>query len=155
MNYTIRKAKKGEETQLLNLVKEVLNEYKLEIDTGEIDKDLTDLDKYYFNDKGWFFVLEVEGKIIASSAICRMSDKQCELRKMYLLKEYQGKGFGKLLLEASLKKAMELGYEEIILESNKVLQTANAMYRNYGFEEFIPVHLSNRCDYAMRKNLLQ
>ncbi len=154
MDYKIRKAKSGEESQLLNLVKVVLSEYKLEIDTGEIDKDLTDLDKYYFNDKGWFFVLEVEGKIVASSAIARMSDKQCELRKMYLLKEFQGNGFGKLLLEVSLKKAVELGYEEMILESNKMLQTANAMYRKYGFQEITPEHLSNRCDYAMKKKLL-
>ena len=153
MNYIIRKAKKGEEAQLLNLVKEVLNEYKLEIDTGEIDKDLTDLNKYYFNNNGWFFVLEAEGKIIASSAICQMTNTQCELRKMYLLKEYQGSGVGKLLLEASIKKAIELGYKEMTLESNKILHTANAMYRKYGFEEFIPRHLSNRCDYAMRKIL--
>src|ERR1700739_2299917 len=153
MSYKIRKAKKGEETQLLNLVKVVLGEYKLKINTGEIDKDLTDLDKYYFNDNGWFFVLEVENKIVASSAFARMSDKQCELRKMYLLKEYQGNGFGKLLLEASIKKAVELGYTEMVLESNKMLQTANAMYRKYGFEEFTPERLSNRCDYAMKKKL--
>jgi putative acetyltransferase len=153
MNYTIRKAKAGEETQLLNLVKTVLSEYKLEIDIGEIDKDLTDLNKYYFNNNGWFFVLEVEGKIVASSAFAKMSERQCELRKMYLLKEFQGNGFGKLLLEESIRKAIELGYKEMVLESNKMLQTANAMYRKYGFEEFTPKHLSNRCDYAMRKIL--
>src|SRR5256885_6165 len=112
MKHTIRKAESGEGAHVLNLIKAVLADYSLTIDSGEIDKDLTDLDSYYFNKRGWFFVLEVDERIVGSSAVYRMSDKQCELRKMYLLKEYQGRGFGKLLLEASLKKAVELGYEE-------------------------------------------
>jgi putative acetyltransferase len=149
----LRKAQHVDEKAVLELVKKVLAGYGLNINPAETDKDLSDLDKYYFSKNGYFAVIEVEGLIVGSYGLCKISASACELRKMYLLPEHQGKGFGKMMMEDALKKAGELGYKEIILETNKKLDKAIHLYYKYGFQEYIPVHLSDRCDFAMKKVL--
>lgn len=153
MEVILRKAEKIEGYQLLELVNKVLGDYGLKIDPLETDKDLLDLDKFYFNKNGWFSVLEIDKNIIGSYGIYFIDVNTCELRKMYVLKEFQGKGYGKLLLEDSISKAKELGFKKIILETNRKLDKAVTLYLKYGFEEFKPDHLSERCDFAMKMRL--
>ena len=149
----LRKAKKVDESKIMDLVKSVLSDYGLKTNPQETDKDLSDLKNYYFSKNGWFAVLEKEWEIIGSYGIFKIDEKTCELRKMYLLKNFQGKGLGKLIREDALKKARELGYSVIVLETNKLLDRAIALYSKYGFVQYIPNHFSDRCDFAMRKEL--
>lgn len=151
--FKLRKANKGEESKILNLVKAVLSDYGLRINPQETDKDLSDLENFYFNKNGWFAVIEKDEEIIGSYGIFRMNEKTCELRKMYLLQDYQGQGFGKLMMNSALSKAKKLGYSEIVLESNRLLDKALVLYKKYGFVSYKPSHLSDRCDIAMRKEL--
>jgi ribosomal protein S18 acetylase RimI-like enzyme len=53
----------------------------------------------------------------------------------------------------AISKAESLGYTEIILETNKLLDKAITLYKKFGFEPYIPNHLSDRCDFAMKKNM--
>ena len=150
MTYNFRKAETKDQEQIYSLVKVVLSTYGLKTDPEETDKDILDLKLYYFNKNGWFEIIEDEyEKIIGSYGIIKISDTQCKLRKMYLKKIYQGEGLGKEMMERSIQKAKELGYREIILETNKVLIKAIGLYKKYGFKEFTPEHLSNRCDQSM------
>jgi putative acetyltransferase len=151
--FNLRKAKAGEEVKILCLVKKVLSDYGLIINPEETDKDLSDLDNFYFDNKGWFTVIDHGNEIIGSYGIFRVSEKVCELRKMYLLPEYQGIGLGRLMMEDAIHQAKTLGYAEIILETNKLLDKAIHLYKKYGFEEYNLSHLSDRCDYAMRKEI--
>jgi putative acetyltransferase len=56
--------------------------------------DLDDLNSHYFNNKGIFLVLIDNGMIVGSGAIRRLSDDICELKRMWFLKDYRGKGLG-------------------------------------------------------------
>lgn len=112
----LRKATKQDESKIMLLVKSVLSDYGLKTNPHETDKDLSDIESYYFNRKGWFAVIEVDDEIIGSYGIYGVDENTCELRKMYLLKQYQGHGYGKLLMDDALKKAKELGYFDIFLK---------------------------------------
>lgn len=90
---------------------------------------------------------------IGSYGLLFVNKNTCELRKMYLLQEYQGKGLGRLLLENAFAKAKELGYKEIIIETNTRLDKAVTLYLKHGFTYYKPNHLSDRCDVGMKKNL--
>lgn len=149
----LRKANKEDESKIMDLVKSVLSDYGLKTNPLETDNDLSDLEDYYFSKNGWFAVIEKENEIIGSYGIFRIDEKTCELRKMYLLNDYQGLGLGKLMMEDAFKKARELEYSEIILETNKLLDKAITLYGKYGFVSYTPSHLSDRCDFAMRKDL--
>ena len=149
----LRKAKAGEEEKILCLVKKVLSDFGLKTNPEETDKDLSDLDNFYFDNKGWFAVIDHGDEIIGSYGIFRVNETVCELRKMYLLPEFQGRGLGKMMMEDALNRAKTLGYAEMVLETNILLDKAIHLYRKYGFMEFKSTHLSDRCDLAMKKNI--
>jgi putative acetyltransferase len=149
----IRKANPGDEYIIQELVGKVLNDYDLKLNTLTIDKDITDVNKNYFSKNGWFAILEYDAKPVGTYGIYRIDDNVCELRKMYLLNEFQGKGLGKMMMEDAVEIARRLGYKKMILETNMVLYKAVQLYQKFGFIEYKPSHLSERCDFAMWKEL--
>jgi len=151
--YKIRKARHGEEEQILALVKEVLSAYDLSIDPEVTDKDISNLEVYYFNNQGWFAVIEDNSVIIGSYGIFKINESTCELRKMYLLSRHQGHGLGQKMMEDAFAQARQLGYKEMILETNTLLTKAIALYKKYGFRKIQHDHMSDRCDLAMSRKL--
>ncbi len=152
-NFKIRKINCGEESIVLNILETVLSEYGLEIRPDDTDMDLSDTRKHYFNNNGWFAVLEKDGEIVGSYGIYKIDESTCELRKMYLLKLYQGLGLGRMMMEDALIKAKELGYSIMVLETNKRLDKALSLYYKYGFKDYVPDHLSSRCDLALQREI--
>ncbi len=126
----------------------VLAEYGLKPDSASTDKDLDNLEAYYSRSGGYFGVIEAGDRIIATIGLHRENATTCELRKMYCLPGFRGKGLGSLLLEFALAKAKKMGFSRVILETASPLKEAIGLYRKYGFTEFKPEHLSARCDQA-------
>ncbi len=149
----LREANVDDAEAIKNLVFGVLDEYGLKPDPGSTDRDLDDLDKYYKDNNGYFGVVEEQGRIVATVGIFKIDKTTCELRKMYALASTRGKGLGKYLLEHALEKAKELGYKQIVLETAAPLKEAVSLYRQYGFIEYDPEHLSARCDQAFKLEL--
>jgi putative acetyltransferase len=153
MNLQLRDSKRGDEAKVLDLVRVVLGDYALETNPAVTDKDLSDIQSEYFDRGGLFRVLEADGQLIGSYGLYRISGTICELRKMYLLSEYQGQGHGRAMMDDALVQAKRLGFREMILETNSVLSKARKLYEQYGFEPYEPEHLSDRCDAAMKRRL--
>ena len=151
-NLIIRKARAGDETEVLKLVKEALEPYGLELNPMEEDLDITDIPKYYMENDGDFEVIEFKGNIIGSYGIYKLDSETCELRKMYLNKNFQGMGLGNIMIENSFKIAKALGYSRIILQTNSLLYKATKLYKKYGFEE-IQEEVCERCDLAMFRDI--
>lgn len=148
----VRKAVVGDEEKVLKLVQEVLNLYGLNLNPDDEDLDITDIPKYYTENNGDFEVIEFKGEIIGSYGIYKIDEETCELRKMYLKKEFQGLGLGNIMLENSLKLAINLNYKKITLQTNSVLYKAVKLYQKYGFEEF-EEEVCERCDLAMVREI--
>ena len=72
---------------------------------------------------------------------------------MYLAESMRGKGAGKLLLEHAIKRARELGFSLMWLETAEVLKEAVNLYQKYGFAPYEADHQSCRCDFALAKKL--
>lgn len=149
----LREAGNSDSTRIRQLVFEVLAEYGLKPDPDSTDKDLDDLESNYTNRGGYFGVIQVAEQIVATLGIYRINETTCELRKMYVLSSQRGQGVGKQLLEFSLQKARDLGYDKIILETATPLIEAIALYKKYGFTEYNPENLSQRCDRAFELTL--
>lgn len=147
-----RKAKCSDKRKILSLVKEVLGEYGLELNPEVEDLDITNINKFYYENNGAFEVIEFKGKIIGTYGVYKLDEETCELRKMYLKKEFQGLGLGNIMLENSLKLAMNLNYKRITLQTNSVLYKAVKLYKKYGFEEF-EEQVCKRCDLAMARKI--
>jgi len=144
----IREAKNSDSEKIKSVVFDVLKEYELDPDPGATDKDLDGIENYYCLNGGYFGVIEEDGDIVATVGIYKLNENICELRKMYALPSQRGKGLGRKLMEFSLAKAKDLGFERVVLETASPLVEAIALYKKYGFIEYSPDHLSSRCDQA-------
>lgn len=84
--------------------------------------------------RGGFIFLAKEGdSIVGSSALMKEEEGVYELAKMAVDENYQGRGISKLLIEACINKAKEIGAVKLELFSNHQLTTALGLYEKYGF----------------------
>lgn len=143
----------GDEGDVFRIVKEVLAGYGLSTNPKETDADLRDIQASYLSEGGAFRILECDGRIAGSYGLYPTTRQTCELRKMYLLPKLKGRGLGKKMMADALRMAKDMGFVEMTLETNSCLKEALGLYRKYGFTEFTPSHLSDRCDLAMRRVL--
>ena len=152
----LRPATNADCQRVVDLVYTVLSEYGLQPDPQCTDADLKDIEQSYLQRGGVFYVLEgKDGSIIGSYGLYPMEAGTCELRKMYLHRDYRGEGHGRRMLEDALAKAKQLGFKRITLETASVLKEAIRLYESYGFKPYRPNHLSCRCDQAYVLDLIQ
>lgn len=58
-----------------------------------------------------------------------------EIISIYLLPEYMGKGYGKILLQTSVSELKKLGYEDVFLWVLRENNRARRFYERFGFTE--------------------
>tara|TARA_R110002003_G_scaffold42_5_gene3106 strand:- start:4707 stop:5384 length:678 start_codon:yes stop_codon:yes gene_type:complete len=63
------------------------------------------------------------------------STPTCELKRLYLTPASRGLGVSKLLMVGVIRKARELGYKEMLLDTLSSMTAARRLYEGYGFEE--------------------
>ncbi len=153
MNAHLRLARSDDRDKLCQLLELGLKPYGLNIDYEDTDRDLLDIDSSYFNNGGVFCVLDDGETSIGMYGLYKKSDTVCELRKMYLLPYYKGRGLGKLLMNDALERAINMGFQEMVLETNSCLTEAIGMYRRFGFEICELFDVATRCNTCMRRKL--
>lgn len=132
------------------LIFDILREYGLRPDPTGTDADLSDLEGFYLKTGGAFDVATDEsGRIIGTVGLLPMNDGACELRKMYLHRSARGKGLGKAMLRHAVKRARELGFRRIELETASVLKEAVALYKAHGFQPSDRTIHAGRCDQVL------
>lgn len=85
-----------------------------------------------------YFVAEDQGKILGGCGIFPtqgLPDGYAELVKLYVHRDYRGKGWGKVLLNQSIDAARNLGNTALYLESLPELNTAITLYEAVGFQQ--------------------
>jgi len=119
----------SENNYFQNLVKK-LDAYLAEID-GE---DHAFYDQYNKIDllKNCIVIFENE-KPIACGAIKRIDENTMEVKRMFTLPEYRGKGFAASILKELEIWTKELGYEKTVLETGKKQIEAVALYKKCNY----------------------
>ena len=112
-------------------------------------KDMDDIQKSYFENGGTFLVMTDNDQIIGTGAIRNLEYGICELKRLWLLTEYQGKGLGYRMLQDLLSIARAMGYQRIRLETDYDAQKqAYNFYKQIGFYD-IPRYTNENDDVAM------
>ncbi len=98
--------------------------------------DIADVEQYYMRN-GCFWCLFDNEFLIGTIAvrIIDIDNKVVELKRMFILPEYQGKGYGRLLLEYAIDYAREQQFSRICLDTRKQFSVAQHLYRSSGFQE--------------------
>ncbi len=112
-------------------------------------KDMDDIQKSYFENSGIFLVMTDDDRFICTGAIRKLEEGVCELKRLWLLTEYHGRGLGYRMLEELLTFAREAEYKRIRLETDPNAQSqAVSFYKKIGFYE-IPGYTDQSGEVAM------
>ncbi len=132
-------------TKVKEVIFRVLTEYGLPVDPCKTDSDLDQPATFY--EKGFFGVIENDvNEIVGTFGLLEHKNDEIEIRKMYLLPQYRGKGIGKFMMNFLLQKSKELGYPKVVLETASQLKEAVMMYEKYGFKIDDSGPETERCD---------
>jgi putative acetyltransferase len=127
----IQRYDSSREEEIREVVLGVLLEHGFEYDRLK-DADLKDIKEYYFSKGGTFLVGIADGKVVGTAGVRKVNENLCEIRRIYLKKEFRDKGYGKQLFEAALDFA-EKTCPAVILKTDSTLTKAIDMYLKHGF----------------------
>jgi putative acetyltransferase len=98
--------------------------------------DIDDFENKYVKNGGIFLVITDGRRVVGTGALHRLEDKIGEIKRLWLLPEYQGQGLGYRMMEKLLSFAREKGYIKLRLETTPAYQVkAFKFYRQVGFHE--------------------
>jgi N-acetylglutamate synthase-like GNAT family acetyltransferase len=80
-----------------------------------------------------FWVVESEHGVVGTFGIERHSGDVTELRRMYLDRDYRGRGLAPKMLSHAEARASELGFSKMIVSTAEVQNAALRFYQNSGF----------------------
>ena len=113
----------------------VFAEYGFGFYPDDYDSDLRRIREVYLDTGGMFRFLLADGRPIGTIAVKPLTEVLCELKRMYLLREYRGRGHGRRLLDEAVAWARNAGYGEIIAWSDTRFVDAHRLYQRAGFEQ--------------------
>ncbi|MFW9890294.1 MAG: GNAT family N-acetyltransferase [Candidatus Thorarchaeota archaeon] len=85
--------------------------------------------------KGFVFILEDENKPVGMGLVKKIGKGVGEVKRMYIRPEYRGMGYGKEIMQMLVKRAREVGYSILRLETADFMPAALRIYRSAGFKE--------------------
>jgi putative acetyltransferase len=98
--------------------------------------DVLNFQQHYVENGGGFLVLVDGERIIGTGALHFLQDGVGEIKRLWLLPEYQGQGLGYRIMLALIAAAREKGYHTLRLETAPAYQSrAFAFYQQMGFRE--------------------
>ncbi|NOI92708.1 GNAT family N-acetyltransferase [Vibrio splendidus] len=134
----VRPLQQQDNTVVANVIRQVSYENGLTEDKGYgvADPTLEDMFSVYNNERSQYWVIELDGKVVGGGGFAPLAGmpEVCELQKMYFLPKTRGKGLAKKLVNMSMEKAKELGYQHMYLETTECLNAAVKLYEKLGFE---------------------
>ena len=100
-----------------------------------LDEDLGRIEEDYLAGGGEFLVATVGGRAVAMGALKRTSGRRAEVKRMRVRPGYWRRGYGREVLRALERRAAELGYVTLHLDTTAVQTAARRLYEKNGFRE--------------------
>ncbi len=123
-------------------VRVLIREYaaSLSFDLGfqDFERELAALPGPYAPPTGGVLVASVDGELAGCVAVRTLEPGTAELKRLYVRPSHRGLGLGRLLTEAAIALARELGHARLRLDTTPEMSTAQRLYRELGFREIEP-----------------
>lgn len=136
----------AEEPEALPIVRTLFREYEASIRVSlcfqGFEEELASLPGAYSRPSGRLLVAFDWDKAAGCGAFRHLEDGVCEMKRLFVRPEHQGKAIGGALARALIEQARDAGYSQMRLDTMPSMTRAIAMYRALGFKE-IPAYRFN------------
>lgn len=154
-DFVIRSWQPADRQAAITLICSVLEEYGLTCEPAGTDRDAVEVEAYYWQSGGAFWVVEQDQTVLGTAGYypVERGEQAVEIRKMYLLPGARGRGLGRYLLRSLENDIQQRGFQRIWIETSSVLQAACQLYETAGYLPATGIE-TPRCDRIYLKNLL-
>jgi len=129
----------------IKIARQLFIEYQncLEFDLSfqGFERELSNLPGEYAPPIGCILLAEYKGNIQGCVALRNIGAATCEMKRLYVRKNYRGFGIGRHLAEAAISVAKKLDYQFMRLDFISPRPAARALYESLGFTEIEPYEL--------------
>ena len=128
----IRPFEPSDQNSVLSFAAAVLcREFKVKDDLDQ-EQDLQDVAVAFAPPDNRFLVALWSGEVVATGGIVRISDRDCELTRLYVLSSHRRKGIASSLVAELLAFVRGRGYRRILLERRPEMPFSLQDYARYG-----------------------
>jgi ribosomal protein S18 acetylase RimI-like enzyme len=99
----------------------------------QIDQQIAELPGAYGPPRGEIILGLSQGAVVACGALRELEPKIGEIKRVYVRADHRGPGFGPRLTRALLRRARELGYERVRVDTLPTMAAAIQFYQGMGF----------------------
>ena len=104
---------------------------------GQIDNQITELPGPYGPPRGEIILAFEKAAVVACGALRELGPKVADIKRIYVRADHRGPGFGPRLTRALLRRARELGYKQVRVDTLPTMFAAIQFYQELGFA---PIH---------------
>ena len=127
-------------------VKELFLEYAESLDFElcfqDFDKELEGLPGDYSPPEGRLYIALYENIPAGCIALKKFKHSVCEMKRLYVRPKFRGNNIGKKLVELLIIEARKIGYKKMVLDTVPSMQTAQKLYKSFGFYEIKPYRIN-------------
>ena len=105
-------------------------------------EELETLPGKYAPPEGRLFLALSENEFAGCVALRKISEKGCEMKRLFLREKYRGNGLGRKMAQKIIAEARTAGYEYMLLDTLESMKGAVGLYRSLGFKEVEPYYFN-------------
>ncbi len=97
---------------------------------AELDR----LSVMYAPPAGALLLARAGGDTVGCVGLRKLRDDICEMKRLYIRPEFRGRHFGRRMAEDIARRARELGYRTLVLDTLGTMEAAQGLYLSMGFK---------------------
>ncbi|HEX9058310.1 MAG TPA: GNAT family N-acetyltransferase [Ktedonobacterales bacterium] len=133
--FTLRRYIPADREAVEHMHVRVIQQASAYLGRGAWDDDVYAIEATYLDNQGEFLIGEWDGAFVAMGALRRTSPERAEIKRMRVHPDYQGRGFGQIILSELEARARALGYTTLHLDTSVGQAPARKLYEKNGYRE--------------------
>ena len=118
-------------------VRELFEQYSaslpVDLTLQHIDSEMASLPGSYAPPRGALFLARADSFAAGCIGLRPFSESVGELKRLYVVSAYRGRGFARSLISAAIAAARGIGYNALVLDSLDSMREAISLYESFGF----------------------
>lgn len=123
--------------QIVNMIAGIQkNEFAIPITKATNAGVLKAEEEYYYNNSyNFWYAVNDEGEVVGSIGLKKINSQCGEIKKLFVIREYRGKGVAQKLMHTLLKAASKHQFTFLVLGTVDKLHAAHKFYTKFGFAQ--------------------